>query len=145
MISPRPDRVRGRHEILPPAEELGVVMLENCGHLLEIQSVDRVEGETLIRGPERDVVCPYGLCSLCENRPKALRTAMENSNCGIELESEAGGGRGFGRTNELVYEGCGELAEVGLKVACERSAMRLFTWKCRLAVDNQPVGTVKIS
>src|SRR3954451_24154346 len=69
----RINQVVRRDDVLYEIRISGWLMLENSGHVLEIDIVDVVECEELLVEPERKLLFTDGFGALAEDRAEALR------------------------------------------------------------------------
>ena len=131
----RLDGIDRGHDVLPAAEQLSIVVGEDGRHLVEVQALDRVERKSLRGEAERHTTRADRFGTLGENRPEALRRALEHTGARIETIREARGWRRQRHVHELTDERRAELAEVRLEVVVEvrvSAAARPGAWpRCR--------------
>ena len=80
----RVDVVDGRDHVLSPAKQFGVVVGEDGGDAAEVEPLDRVERQALMREAERDAVSADRLEALGHDRAEAARGTREDAQSGVE-------------------------------------------------------------
>ena len=138
------DRVRGGDHVFAPAEERGVVVGENSGNAAQIETLDRVIGEALMRKADRHAARADRVGAIRKDRPEALGGAAEHAKAGIELKREAARRRRQRHAHELTDQRRAELAEVELKTTVEVGAVRLLARQRRQAVDDQSARSEQV-
>ncbi len=141
----RRDRILRRDDVLPAAEQLGVVVGEDGRHVAERQALDRIEREPLGGESERNAARTDRFGAFGEDRPEALRGALEDAGARVEVVGEAGGRGGQRHRNELADHRGAELAEVRLEIVVEVRRVRDVPRQGFFAVDNQAARAEQVA